>query len=102
MYNYGQMDKDLVIKEIIKKIRKYLPENYKILIFGSWAKDNALETSDIDIGILGKKEIDWSLMHKILEETDDITTLRSLDIVDLMSVGKDYREKILEYAKPLA
>lgn len=97
-----KMDKDLAIKEVIKKIRKYLPENYKILIFGSWAKNNALDASDIDIGILGKEAIAWNLMHKILEEVDEIPTLRSLDIVDLMSVGKNYREKILEYAKPLA
>jgi hypothetical protein len=95
------MDKDLAIKETIKKIRKYLPKDYKIFLFGSWAKGNALETSDLDIGILGKKEVPWESMHKILEETEEVQTLRSIDIVDLNTKGENYRKNILEYAKPL-
>lgn len=90
-----------IIEEVVKIIRKYLPENYKILMFGSWVKGDAWETSDLDIGILGKENVSWNLMHKILEEINEIPTLRSIDVVDLMSVGEKYKQKILEYAKPL-
>ncbi|MBU1159709.1 nucleotidyltransferase domain-containing protein [Patescibacteria group bacterium] len=96
------MEKEEIKKEAVKIIRKYLPEEYKILLFGSWAKGDALKTSDLDIGILGKKEVAWELMHKILEEMEEIQTLRSIDVVDLKSTGKNYANKILEYAKPLA
>ncbi len=95
------MNKDVIIKEAKKIIRNYLPEDYKILIFGSWAKGNSLETSDIDIGILGKKEVSWHLMAKILQEIENIPTLRSIDVVDLNSVEKGFKNKVLEYAKVL-
>lgn len=95
------MDKDLVIKESVKIIRKYLPVDYKVILFGSWARGNALDSSDIDIGILGEKEIEWEIMHKIIEEIEKMPTLRSIDIVDLMSTEENYKNKILEYAKPL-
>ncbi|MFA4890484.1 MAG: nucleotidyltransferase domain-containing protein [Candidatus Paceibacterota bacterium] len=96
------MDKDLFIKEAVKIIGKYLSDDYKVVLFGSWARGNALDTSDIDIGIIGEKEVARGLMHKILEEIDKLPTLRSIDIVDLMSTEENYKNKILEYAKPLA
>ncbi len=92
----------MIIKESVKIIRKYLPADYKIVLFGSWARDNALDTSDIDIGVAGKKEVPRELMHKILDEIGELPTLISIDIVDLMSTEENYKNKILEYAKPLA
>lgn len=96
------MDKDLAIKESVKIIRKYLPVGYKVILFGSWARGNALDASDIDIGVMGEKEIPRELMRKILEEIGALPTLRSIDILDLMSTEENYKNKILEYAKPLA
>lgn len=95
------MDKNTIIKKIIKIIRNYLSGDYKILIFGSWAKDDALETSDIDVGILGKEKVLWSLMVKILEEVEKIPTLRSIDIVDLNSVDENFKNNVLRYGKVL-
>ena len=95
------MDKDIIIKEVKKIVRNHLSEDYKILIFGSWVKGDSLETSDIDIGILGKKEVPWHLMAKILQEVESVPTLRSIDVVDLNSVEKGFKNKVLEYAKAL-
>lgn len=95
------MDKDIVIQKVIKIIRKYLPEEYKILLFGSWARGDALETSDIDIGILGKTEASWDIILKIKQEVDDISTLRKIDIVDLNSKESEFKENVLKYAKAL-
>ncbi len=95
------MDKTAIIKEITKIIRDCLSDDYKILIFGSWAKDDSLETSDIDIGILGKEKVPWNLMVKILGEVEEISTLRSIDIVDLNSVEENFKNNVLEYAKVL-
>ncbi len=50
------MQKEEILKEIIAIIKKHLPVDYNILLYGSWAKGNALETSDIDIGILGREK----------------------------------------------
>ena len=43
------MDKDQIIKS-------RLPADYKVLLFGSWAKGTALPQSDIDIAVLGKEK----------------------------------------------
>lgn len=95
------MEKENIIKEIVNIIKKYLAGNYKILLFGSWAKGNALETSDIDIAILGEKKVSWDIMAKILEEKENIRTLRSIDIVDLNAKSEVFRNNVLKYAKAL-
>ncbi|MCK4818836.1 nucleotidyltransferase domain-containing protein [bacterium] len=95
------MKKDEIIKETAGIVREYVPNDCKIYIFGSWAKGNALETSDIDIGILGKEKVAWNSMAKILEEVEDIRTLRSIDIVDLNSVDKSFKDNVMKHAKIL-
>lgn len=95
------MDKDAIIKEIKKIIRNHLSDDYKIYLFGSWAKGDAIETSDIDIGILGKEKIIWDLMVKILEEIRTISTLRKIDIVDFNLVEENFKNNALKNAKLL-
>lgn len=95
------MNKDKIIKEIVKIIKEHLSLDYKILLFGSWAKGNAMDVSDIDIGILGKGKAPWSLMVKILEKVENIPTLRKIDIVDLNAVEENFKSNVLQYAKPL-
>jgi len=93
------MKKETIIKQIKKTIRGKLPINFKILLFGSWARGDALETSDLDIGILGKKKVPWPAMVKILEEVEKIPTLRKIDIVDLSAVEKRFKNNVLKHAK---
>lgn len=95
------MDKKVIINKITECIKKYLSGDYKIFLFGSWAKGGALETSDIDIGIYGKKEVPWDLMVKILGEVEEIPTLRKIDVLDLNAKEKIFRDNVLSYAKPL-
>jgi predicted nucleotidyltransferase len=95
------MEINAIIKKVAEIIREHLSGEYKILLFGSWAKGNAVKTSDIDIGILGKKKIDWGLMTKILGKTEEIFTLRKIDIVDLNAVEDSFKNNILKYAKIL-
>lgn len=89
------MDKRLVLQEVVGIIRKYLGNEYRIYLFGSWVKGDALETSDLDIGILGKEKIPWSIMVKINEEVRGILTLRKVDVVDLRSSDERFRKSVL-------
>ena len=95
------MEKDKIIKETTQIIKENLSSDYKVFLFGSWAKGNALETSDIDIGILGEEKAAWSSMAKILEKVENIRTLRSIDVVDLNSVDKSFKDNVLKHAKIL-
>lgn len=91
----------MIIKEIIRILRKYLTDDYKIYLFGSWAKGNALPTSDIDIGVLGKTQVKWSVMAKIMDEIDSIKTLRKIDIVDFSTKEKSFKENALKSGRIL-
>lgn len=96
------MNFDLIIKEIIKIIRHYLnKEDYKIYLFGSWARGDALPTSDIDIGIFGKEKIPFDIMSKILSEKEAVQTLRSIDVIDLNTKNQEFKNKALKEAKLL-
>jgi predicted nucleotidyltransferase len=95
------MEKSVIFKKINENIKSCLSDDYRILLFGSWAKGNALETSDIDIGIMGKEKVPRDIMVKILEKAEEIPTLRSIDIVDLNAVGENFRKSALRHAKVL-
>ena len=96
------MSKEAVLQEVVRIIRRHLPESYRVFLFGSWAKGNALPTSDLDVAILGAEPVPWELMAKILHAKDEIPTLRSIDLVDLASKGQVFRDGVLQYAQPIA
>lgn len=95
------MEIDSLIKIIVDILRKYLSDDYTIYLFGSWAKGNALATSDIDIGVLGKSRVSWSLMAKILDEIESIKTLRKIDIVDFDTKNEAFKANALKDARIL-
>jgi predicted nucleotidyltransferase len=96
------VEKDQIVKEILGIIRHHLPgEEFKVLLFGSWAKNLAEPTSDIDIGILGPHAIDSLLLLRLQEEIRAIPTLRRIDVVDLCETDESFRNEVLSYAKEL-
>lgn len=95
------MKREKIITEVKKIAQKNLPKEYKILLFGSWARGNALETSDLDIGILGDKKVPSDVMFKIRQEVEEVPTLRKIDVVDLNLTSEHFRRAALEHAKPL-
>jgi len=96
------MDKKIIISEIIKIIRRYLPSgDFKVLLFGSQARGDSYPTSDIDVGILGKNNIPSESMAKILDDIEEIPTLRKIDIVDLKKADSSFRKEVLNYAKSI-
>ncbi len=59
------------VKQKIKKIVKYLIEKTKptkIILFGSRAKKNNRKSSDIDLAVDTKTEVDFRTKRKIKEE----------------------------------
>jgi len=96
------MEKHAIINEIVKIIKQHLPHGtHKIVLFGSWAKGTAVDTSDIDIGILGDHEIPFDRMNAIKHAVDEIPTLRSIDIVDLNAVSETFKQNALKQARVL-
>ncbi len=90
-----RMKEQAIIDAVREVVRRHLDESYKLILFGSQARGDARDTSDIDIGILGSRAVDWSTFLAIRREVEAIRTLRHIDVVDLMSVREAFRDKAL-------
>lgn len=71
---------DSVICELQDVFRRHKNIS-KVLIFGSRAKGNFRDGSDIDLAAIGK-DMDYSQLIKILTEIDDLDLLYSVDLLD--------------------
>lgn len=96
------MKREEIQNAVIRIVRERLDESYKIFLFGSWARGDALPQSDLDIGIYGEQEVPWSEMAHIRHAVDELPTLRKIDVVDLRAKSASFRDATLSYAKPLA
>lgn len=85
------MKRDEILKEVAVRVRRYLGSEYKLILFGSWARGDAREESDIDIGILGPDKVPWETYVRVSNDIEAIPTLRQIDIVDLHAVSERFR-----------
>ena len=93
------MEKEDILKEVVGIIRQYLPPDYKVLLFGSWAKGTALDVSYSDIAIYGPERVDRGIMIRIKAILESIPTLRSLDVVDINSMSEEFKKDVLKHAQ---
>jgi len=78
---------------IRETFRKHLgDEGYRVFIFGSQANLPELKRSDIDVGIEGKEEYNYSLIFKIKEELNELKTLYWFDLVDFNNVNEKFKK----------
>ena len=88
------MTKEYIL-EFLRENKELLKENYnvtKIGLFGSYAKDSATETSDIDIAILASKK-DFFIRDDLREFLESQFQL-PVDIGYLDSFREFYKHKI--------
>ena len=80
-----------LIDQILDVILKYTTPK-KVIIFGSRARGDFKETSDIDIAIDSEEDIDF--VREILDE--EVETLLKFDVVNLRKVNENFKKRILE------
>ena len=79
---------------ILQVLQKNIPQA-KFYIFGSRAKGNHKEYSDIDIAVkLGKETLSADVLGKILIEFSDSTLPYEVDIVDLNAIDDKFKNLI--------
>lgn len=88
--------KNISAKDLKKSVRKIFNKyidlkDYDVFFFGSRVAGSHRETSDIDIGIRGRKKVPRSAIFKIKEEIDNLPILYKIDIVDFSSVSKEFK-----------
>jgi predicted nucleotidyltransferase len=83
-----------ILAELVNTINK-TEHIEKIILFGSRARDDAEERSDIDIAIVCPKITDreWLDLCERIEDTD---TLLEINVIKFDSAGKELQNKILE------
>jgi len=92
-------------QEKINKIgKKY---NLKLaVIYGSFAKGKNRQTSDLDIAVLGERELDFKTILELYSEFSDVFRDKEIDIKSLHRVDPFFRyqvmrDSILIYGKSL-
>lgn len=95
------MEVDELIKEITSIVQRRAPKGTQVILFGSWANGTAQKTSDVDIGLLAKEPLPSLTMTQIINEVSALPTLRKVDIVDLNTVDKRFKESALKNHKML-
>ena len=100
MMKVNQKSKEKVnsyIQKIVEEIIKYHPE--KIILFGSRARGDYKEISDIDIAV--DINLPFREQRKLKEKIDKISGLYSVDLIFLPNVNKEFKKKILKEGKIL-
>jgi len=92
---------DELIAKVIKVIGHHLGDiPFKVYLFGSRAKDNAIEGADVDLAI-ACPELTEGDFRKIKQEIAAIRTLYSIDLIHLERVDSDFREIVLADARKI-
>jgi predicted nucleotidyltransferase len=75
--------------------------SHQVFIFGSEARADRSNRSDIDIGILGPGPIPGSVMERIRESLERLRTLRAFDVVDFARVDESFKRVALQNVERL-
>ena len=78
---------------LIKNILNFYIKDYKLYLFGSRAKNNAREYSDIDIAI-DSKELTSAVESKILFEFENSLIPYKIDFIDLNNISDNFKNLI--------
>jgi len=82
-------------KIIIPIIEKHVP-HAKIILYGSRARKDARQGSDIDIALDTGKKIDLLILSKIINELEESNLPILFDIVDFQAVSEHMQKEIMK------
>ncbi|MEE4250373.1 MAG: nucleotidyltransferase domain-containing protein [Alcanivoracaceae bacterium] len=85
---------------IVGAISAVLPAVGLVILFGSVARGTARPDSDIDIAVLADRPLDASAKMNLIESLA-LQSGRSVDLIDLRTVGEPLLGKILAEGIPL-
>jgi predicted nucleotidyltransferase len=95
----GAMDVAAQVAEIVRTI--LARHEYRLFLFGSWAHGDAHRASDIDICIDGPAPVDAVTMRRIRDAWDRLSTLHTVDLVDISVLPPSVRGEALRSAVDL-
>ena len=87
--SYVEIVKQIVLQHIDSK-------EFKVFLFGSRACGNSKKFSDIDVGILGNKEVSAIKKFDIEQAIDDSIVPFKVDIVDFFYANSKFKTEALK------
>jgi predicted nucleotidyltransferase len=85
-----------IARQVARIVRRVVGDpTYRVFLFGSWAAGDAAPRSDIDIGIEGPAPVPPATMVAIRDACEALSTLRSVDLVDLTRVAPGFRRGLV-------
>lgn len=67
----------------------------RVYLFGSWVRDRAGRTSDIDVAVLPLEPLPAGLLSEIREALEESRVIYPVDLVDLSESTPQFRERVL-------
>ncbi|HBR70304.1 TPA: nucleotidyltransferase domain-containing protein [Candidatus Dependentiae bacterium] len=80
-------------KKLIEIINKYLPKA-KIYLYGSRARGDHSEGSDIDLAIDTGKPVNFSIIGNIKEAIEESTIPLFVDVIDIQNASSNFINEI--------
>ena len=95
----------MYIDKWLNEVRKILMQNidlekYNIFLFGSFARGDYREDSDIDIGIEGNTSMKKEVLNKIRYQLEDSIVPNKVEIVDFSRIeNEEFRKSAMRDKK---
>jgi len=87
------------LRELKDVLLKFLSdEDVKIVLFGSRARGDFVNTSDVDVGIIPGEKFDRKKLTLLREYIDKLNIPFKVEIVDLSMVSEDFKQATLNEA----
>lgn len=83
-----------LLKNIVRDV--FEGEDVTVILFGSRARGDYLETSDMDIGIFPRGEMDKSKIALLREKIENSNIPYKVDVVDLSQASKEFTDQVLK------
>ena len=83
-----------LLKDIVKDVFK--DEDVLVILFGSRARGDYFETSDMDVGVLPRREVSKGKIALFRERIGDSNIPYKVDVVDLSQASKEFTDKVLK------
>lgn len=93
-YFEKQLPKRLA-EALYKIAQKYDRKGVTLFIFGSFARDGANKTSDLDLGMLWKEKRNSRISTELYRDIRRLPTIRKIDLVDMEQVDQAFKKKVL-------
>ena len=83
-----------VIENVNRILKKYFPNGFKLLLFGSRSTKKNSPNADFDFLIDAGSQIDIKTWASLREDLDRLNTLYSIDMTDLYIADSQFLETI--------